>query len=151
MKSFLAKIHPRRLIQLVILISFLVTFILTRVITHLQRAGILRDAGFLTLKGGELHVHHLVPGIFLLLLSGYLGLSFTSHFRLRVLLGILFGAGAALTLDEFALWLFLQDVYWKDQGEISIDIVIITLTILVIGYILAEAHDLFLKRKREGT
>src|SRR6266852_5216533 len=49
------------------------------------------------------------------------------------LTAILFGVGAALTLDEFALWLNLQDVYWERQGRVSVDVVLIFAGLLSVG------------------
>ena len=80
-------------------------------------------------KGG--HIHHLVWGILLLLGVGYLwlmqvgtgtesGLQWTSQ-----LTALLFGVAAALTLDEFALWLTFRDVYWEREGRLSIDAVLV--------------------------
>ena len=76
---------------------------------------------------GGVHVHHLVWGIVLLLAVGYLwliqldGPSGRPSIPLGRLTAILYGAGAALTLDEFALWLRLNDVYWQREGRASID------------------------------
>jgi len=73
------------------------------------------------------HIHHLVFGIILLLLVGYGWLADIgtgeddSSILLSRLMSILYGVGAALTLDEFALWLNLRDVYWSPQGRSSID------------------------------
>jgi hypothetical protein len=75
-----------------------------------------------------------VPGIILLLVSGYLGIGLSEHVS-ENLVAILFGIGAALTLDEFALWLHLEDVYWAKQGRDSIDAVVIMATIIAIGLI----------------
>ena len=62
----------------------------------------------------------LVPGILLLIVTGYLANAL--HVRIgRTIVAALFGIGAALTLDEFALWLNLRDVYWAKQGRRSID------------------------------
>jgi len=83
----------------------------------------------------------MVPGIILLLISGYIGISFWSHNRLRLLVAVLFGIGAALTLDEFALWLFLKDVYWAKQGRDSVDAVIIGILLLTLSFLLSEVHD----------
>src|SRR5690606_35625790 len=80
---------------------------------------------------GQLHIHHLVWGILLLLTTGYLALAFDSA-AWRPTLAILFGVGAALTLDEFALWLNLEDVYWAKQGRWSVDAVIITSTLFAL-------------------
>lgn len=108
-------------------LSFLATFGLTRAITHLSRG---RPEPFAILIG-DTHVHHLVWGILLLLAVGYIWLIQVgtgmngSSARLGRLTAALYGAGAALTLDEFALWLHLEDVYWERQGRASIDAVML--------------------------
>ena len=56
-------------------------------------------------------------------------------------MSILFGIGAALTIDEFALWLYLKDVYWTRQGRDSIDAVIIVATLLLIGFAISEFRE----------
>ena len=115
--------------QFLILISFLLAFLAVRFVTHS-----IRDKRFRRIfrnvsgKGGR-HIHHLVWGILLLLISGYLALAFDPD-RVRNLLAVLFGVGAALTLDEFALWLNLEDVYWAKQGRSSVDAVIVFATLL---------------------
>jgi hypothetical protein len=88
--------------------------------------------------GGK-HIHHLVIGIVILLLVGYgwlaevgTGTDDSSIFLSR-LMSILYGAGAALTLDEFALWLNLRDVYWSREGRASIDAVILFGAVLAAG------------------
>lgn len=80
---------------------------------------------------GGRHIHHLVFGIIILLLVGYgwlaeigIGKNDSSTF-LSHLMSILYGVGAALTLDEFALWLNLKDVYWSPQGRSSIDAIVL--------------------------
>jgi hypothetical protein len=85
------------------------------------------------------HIHHLVFGITILLLVGYgwlveagSGGQPTSVLAGRTL-SLLYGAGAALTLDEFALWLNLEDVYWAREGRASIDAVILFGTLLLVG------------------
>jgi hypothetical protein len=68
---------------------------------------------------GGLRIHHLVWGILLLLLTGYIAIGFDrSAWRNR--LAALYGVGAALTLDAFALWLNLEDVHWARQGRQSV-------------------------------
>ena len=88
---------------------------------------------------GGRHIHHLVWGILILLLVGYgwlveigNGASAGSIVTSR-LMSLLYGAGAALTLDEFALWLNLRDVYWAKEGRASIDAVILFGALLSIG------------------
>jgi hypothetical protein len=113
-------------------IGFLVTFGVVRGITHLIRAGV---GPFHNVTSGGLHIHHLVWGILILILVGYLWLieqGVGSNWIASVT-AILFGVGAALTLDEFALWLNLQDVYWTGTGRESIDAVIIFISLLSVG------------------
>ena len=88
---------------------------------------------------GGRHIHHLVFGIIILLLVGYGWLceigngSDDSSIFLGRLMSILYGVGAALTLDEFALWLNLKDVYWAREGRSSIDAVILFGAVLAAG------------------
>ncbi|MGA7220369.1 MAG: hypothetical protein WBX38_18780 [Candidatus Sulfotelmatobacter sp.] len=80
---------------------------------------------------GGRHIHHLVIGIVILLLVGYGWLAEVgtgtddSSVLLSRLMSILYGVGAALTLDEFALWLNLRDVYWSREGRSSLDAIIL--------------------------
>ena len=104
-------------------LAFLATFGIVRLITYSIRQERLPFFHNVTTKSG-LHIHHMVPGMLLVLASGYLGLVLTVR-RPVDLLAILFGIGAALVLDEFALWLRLADVYWEPQGRESIDAVIL--------------------------
>lgn len=85
------------------------------------------------------HIHHLVWGIFVLLSVGY-GWLLDAGSRatprsvlISRLMSVLYGAGAALTLDEFALWLNLEDVYWSPEGRVSIDAVILFGAVLLVG------------------
>jgi hypothetical protein len=117
--------------QMFILLAFLLTFGTVRFITHSIRAGRYKRV-FRNVSAGGTHFHHLVPGIVLLLVSGYLGIGLAPDYH-REPHAILFGIGAALTLDEFALWLHLKDVYWAKQGRQSVDAVIIVATILGLG------------------
>ena len=113
-------------------VAFLVTFAIVRGITHLIRAGI---EPFHNVTSGGLHIHHLVWGILLLLVVGYVWLLEVGVGSTWVasLTAIAFGVGAALTLDEFALWLNMQDVYWDRQGRESVDAVIIFAGLLSVG------------------
>ncbi len=118
--------------QLVILVSFMLTFATVRIITHAIRAGRWTHVFHnISTKSGT-HFHHLVPGIFLLLISGYFGIA-VSPSEDRSIWTVLFGIGAALTLDEFALWLHLADVYWAKQGRASIDAVVIAASFVALG------------------
>lgn len=105
-------------------IAFFVTFGVVRAITHAIRAHV---GPFHDITRGTEHLHHLVWGILLLLVVGYfwLGEVGTGRGWASTLTAVLFGVGAALTLDEFALWLTFQDVYWSRQGRESVDAVIL--------------------------
>jgi hypothetical protein len=114
-----------------VLVAFLVTFGCVRAYTHAARHG--RGPGNLSLGGQR--VHHMVPGIFLLLVSGFIAVTAeedTLPWYLWWLLPTAFGVGAALVLDEFALWLELRDVYWTEEGRRSIDAVIIAAALIAI-------------------
>ena len=112
-------------------VGFLVTFGVVRAITHMIRAGV---GPFHDINSGTLHVHHLVWGILILLLVGYAWLIQTGGDWLSRLTAFAFGVGAALTLDEFALWLNFEDVYWTRQGRESIDAVVIFAALLAVGF-----------------
>ena len=104
------------------LLAFVVTFLLTRLITRLIRAG---KGPFHDMAVGGTHVHHEVYGIMAMLISGAIEFAYRPQTPGAQLLGALFGAGAALTLDEFALWLHLKDVYWAREGRKSVDAVFV--------------------------
>ncbi len=117
-------------------LAFFVTFAVTRAITHAIRAG---RGPFHDVKTSEGHLHHLVWGILLLLGIGYLWLiqvgtgAEGGYPWASPLTALLFGAGSALTLDEFALWLTFRDVYWQREGRLSVDAVVIFGSLLSIG------------------
>ncbi len=113
-------------------VSFFVTFATVRAITAMIRAGV---GPFHNVTAGTTHIHHLVWGILLLLVVGYVWLSETGVGSgwIASLTAIAFGVGAALTLDEFALWLDLRDVYWDSAGRISIDVAMLFGSLLSAG------------------
>ncbi len=77
-----------------------------------------------SVKTGGVHIHHLVFGIVLLMLAGFLEFAFQFESPGLEILAVGFGIGVGLTLDEFALWLHLEDVYWAEEGRRSVDAVI---------------------------
>ena len=128
--------RPRRR-MFIASVSFLLTFIGTRVLVSL----IMHNQGpfeWVVVRG--MHIHHLVWGILILLFVGYgwlLDLG-RSHSPLSIflsrLMSVSYGVGAALTLDEFALWLNLEpNAYWSQAGRVSIDAVIIFGSLLGVG------------------
>jgi len=106
-----------------LLLAFLLTFVAVRAYT---RVGRLRGWGS-GLVGG-VHVHHLVPGILACLVAGTAIIAFDPRDGSMLFLSSLFGVGSALTLDEFALILHLEDVYWTDEGRSSIEATLMALT-----------------------
>jgi hypothetical protein len=102
-----------------ITLSFLITTSIIRGITHA-----IRDQRFPFLHSastGGVHIHHFVYGILILLVAGFLAIRFHPNAAgKRRALAISYGAAAALVLDEFALWLRLEDVYWSPQGQESV-------------------------------
>jgi hypothetical protein len=123
---------PGKEMHFLILLAFLCSFGFIRTSAHMIRAQVSWWPGNVETKGGT-HIHHMVWGILLLLTMGYLGLSFDLGSPWLELVGIAFGIGIGLTLDEFALWLNLQDVYWSEKGRQSIDAVVVATTMLVIA------------------
>jgi hypothetical protein len=109
--------------ELFFFVTFLLTFGFIRLSTHMIRDQVSWWPGNVEVKGT--HIHHLVWGILLILVIGYAAIAFAPEDAWREVLAVLFGIGAALTLDEFALWLNLKDVYWTKEGRRSIDAVII--------------------------
>lgn len=119
--------RPRRRL-FVASVSFFLTFAGVRGVVYAIEHKI---PPFHFIEVGGRHIHHLVIGIIILLLVGYgwlceigSGADNSSLFWSR-LMSILYGVGAALTLDEFALWLNLRDVYWSPEGRASIDAIIL--------------------------
>jgi hypothetical protein len=104
------------------LLAFVLTFVVTRVITRLIRSG---RGPFKNFQVGGTHVHHAVFGIMAILVAGAVEFAYRPHSPAEQILAVLFGTGAALTLDEFALWLHLEDVYWSREGRKSVDAVFI--------------------------
>jgi hypothetical protein len=127
--------RPRRRL-FVASVSFFLTFAGVRAVVY---AVLHQIPPFHFVEVGGRHIHHLVFGIVILLLVGYGWLcevgtgSDNSSIFLSRLMSILYGVGAALTLDEFALWLNLKDVYWSREGRASIDAIILFGALLAVG------------------
>src|SRR6201996_9492386 len=145
---------PRQERALLSAIGFTSAFAVARGITHSIRAGI---GPFHNLSSGGRHIHHSTFGIF-----GLLGIGYLWTYRIGVgdrmpevasrLTATAYGVAAALTLDEFALWLDLHDDYWDKQGRKSIDAVALfgaLLTISVAGRDIINEFGLFPRRISE--
>src|SRR6266540_2462644 len=99
-----------------LLTAFLVAFVLTRAYTRVARA-----RGWGSGSVGGVHLHHIVVGIVLVLVSGLIEFASRPGGLGRDALAVSFGVGGAFVLDEFALSLYLRDVYWSEEGHGSID------------------------------
>ncbi|TJZ50889.1 hypothetical protein FCH28_20430 [Streptomyces piniterrae] len=125
-------IEPGKLPLLLALASFVLTFLVTRAITRLIRAG---KGPFRDITPGGVHVHHVVPGVVLMVVGGFIALAGGRRGFGSGLAAVLFGMGVGLVLDEFALIVHLDDVYWTEEGAKSVEIVILTAALgaLVLG------------------
>jgi lysyl-tRNA synthetase, class II len=113
-----------------LLIGFLFAFIITRVIVRSIRRG--SRFAPKNVQVGSMHIHHVVFGVILMVLSGVIGFATTPPTPWLEILSAAFGVGAALTMDEFALLLHLDDVYWSEEGRWSIDAVVLTTALLAL-------------------
>jgi lysyl-tRNA synthetase class 2 len=113
--------------QFFFFLAFLLSFGFIRTSAHMIRAQVSWWPG--NVEVGGTHIHHLVWGILLLLIFGYVGVALHPGDPWRDVVAVFFGIGTGLTLDEFALWLNLKDVYWSQQGRRSIDAVIIAVAL----------------------
>jgi hypothetical protein len=111
-----------------LLASFATTFILARSITFLLRERS-RFGPFRNFRAGGRHIHHYVPGIMLAFISGT-GAILTRDEQLEPWLAVPFGVGMGLTLDESALLLELEDVYWSREGLLSVQITLTAIAML---------------------
>ena len=116
--------EPGRECAFLVLLAFLASFLFIRTSARLMRSPrVPWWPG--SVEAGGVHIHHMVWGISLLLLSGFAAFVSDLYSPWWQITSIAFGIGAGLTLDEFALWLYLRDVYWADEGRDSIDAVIV--------------------------
>jgi hypothetical protein len=99
-------------------LSFGASFAVARAVTHSIRSG---RGPWRNMEIGRRHIHHFVPGILLVLLSGGVSIGLRRE-ELDPWLALPFGAGAALIVDETALLIELNDVYWAEKGVLSIDV-----------------------------
>lgn len=120
-------IEAGKLPLLLCAIAFVSTFVVTRIIVRAIRAG---RGPFKDNTVGGVHIHHVVPGLFLMILGGLTAIGAAGG-GWETVAGVLFGMGLALVLDEFALILHLDDVYWSEQGRLSVDVVFVLAAVMV--------------------
>ncbi len=121
-----------RIARVLLTVAFLATVAVLRIVTLSIRHDWVPF--FFDLRPGGLHIHHVVWGVLLLLVTGYLAVAHNNP-RWRNWLAVAYGIGAALTLDEFALLLHLDDVYWELPGQINL------VAVVVLGGLLLVIHD----------
>jgi hypothetical protein len=144
------------------LIAFILTFFITRSITRYIRATANQTGPRkwwqphnISGKGGT-HIHHAVFGVILILISGVAMVTMASSGTVHqfTAAAIFFGIGAALVLDEFALILHLQDVYWSEDGRTSVDAVFVAVAVaglLVLGFNPLSLFDVGIWRDADST
>ncbi|MFF2651424.1 hypothetical protein [Streptomyces sp. NPDC058045] len=134
--------EPGKQPLLLALLAFIGTFLVTRAVVRLIRAG---RGPFRNVSPGGLHIHHVVPGVVLTVVGGFGSVGAGRHGLAASVCAVVFGVGAGLVLDEFALILHLDDVYWSEQGRRSVEVVVLAgaLGLLVLlGYSPLGVNDL---------
>ena len=135
-------VEPGKLPLLLALASFVLTFAITRVITRLIRAG---KGPFRNVNTGGVHIHHVVPGVILTVAGGFGAVAGGRSGFGSMVCAVIFGMGVGLVLDEFALILHLDDVYWTEQGRKSVEVVVVTaamVALLLGGFLPFGVNDL---------
>jgi len=138
-------VPPSRLPLVFCLVAFILTFFVTRTIVRYIRSHAGSDAPRKWWQprnisaGGGLHIHHVVIGVILVMVSGVsmVTLAVDGGVPEFTAASIFFGIGAALVLDEFALILHLSDVYWAEDGRTSVDAVFVAVAVaglLILGF-----------------
>jgi hypothetical protein len=121
---------------LFLLIGIIVAFLLIRTNTRMIRARVHWWPG--NIEHGDLHVHHALFGLAGMVVAGLVEFTFRPPSPWVELWALTFGAGMGLVLDEFALFLHIEDVYWAEDGRKSIDAVILAIVvvaIMVVGFV----------------
>jgi len=144
------------------LIAFILTFFITRTITRYIRATADRTGPRRwwqphNISGsGGLHIHHAVFGVILVLISGVAMVTMATDGTIHqfTAAAVVFGIGAALVLDEFALILHLQDVYWSADGRTSVDAVFVAVAVsglMVLGFNPLSLFEVGIWRDADST
>jgi hypothetical protein len=110
-------------------LAILVTFLTTRAVTRLIRSGSGSGAGLGNVRIAGTHIHHQVFGILIIIGTGIVLVSATPRGASLDAAAAVFGVGVGLTVDEFALWLHLEDVYWASEGRKSVDAIFCVLVV----------------------
>jgi len=120
-----------------VLVGFILSFAFIRMSTRLMRSPRVPWWPGSVVSDGGLHLHHLVFGIVTMMIAGTLGISALGDSPYAEVCAFFFGVGAGLTIDEFALWVYLDDVYWAEEGRASIDATVIAaagMMLILLGF-----------------
>jgi hypothetical protein len=121
--------HDRQWLFLVLL-GLVVSFAFIRFSTRMMRSPRVPWWPGSIVSDGGVHVHHLVFGIILMIVAGAISFAGFAVAPIYEICAFAFGVGIGLTVDEFALWLYLDDVYWSKQGRASVDATVVAVAFL---------------------
>jgi hypothetical protein len=120
-----------------VLTGFILSFAFIRMSTRLMRSPKVPWWPGSVVSESGVHLHHLVFGIVTMMISGAVGFTVLGDGPWAEICAFAFGVGAGLTIDEFALWIYLDDVYWAEEGRVSIDATVIAaaaMGLILLGY-----------------
>jgi hypothetical protein len=120
-----------------VLAGFILSFAFIRMSTRIMRSPRISWWPGSVVSDSGVHLHHLVFGIVAMMIGGTLGFAALGHSPYVEICAFIFGVGAGLTIDEFALWVYLDDVYWAEEGRSSIDATVIAaagMLLLLLGF-----------------
>jgi hypothetical protein len=123
-------VPPGKRALLLFLIGLILGFSGARINARLMRAR--ASWWFRSYRHGDVHVHHVVYGVIVMVASGGLTFALASDTDWRSVLAWFFGVGTGMVLDEYALILHLEDVYWEEAGRKSIDAVVLTASLALV-------------------
>lgn len=116
-----------------VLVGFILSFAFIRISTRLMRSPKVPWWPGSVVSESGVHIHHLVFGIVTMMIAGAAGFASFGHSPWMEIFALAFGVGAGLTIDEFALWVYLDDVYWAEEGRSSIDATVIAAAAMMLA------------------
>jgi hypothetical protein len=120
-----------------VFVGFILSFAFIRMSTRLMRSPRVPWWPGSVVSESGIHVHHLAFGIVAMMIAGAVGFTTLGEQPFTDICAFVFGVGMGLTIDEFALWIYLEDVYWSEEGRSSIDATVIAASamfLILIGF-----------------